>query len=266
VQAGWNLVGSITYPVAASNVCSSPPHIIISPFWGYSLGYDPADTLKPGGGYWVKVSQNGTIRLDRYVTGCDEEGPDFASMDKFTITDADGNEQDLYVANSERDSSAAASDGDMPPPPPDAVFDARFEQGEGFKAVNPESGTVDLNILVQTENPPITLSWVINPENGITYSFPDSGGFGKRAAIIGKGSLTLSGGGVIRLNGRASSTKVQAALPTEYKLEQNYPNPFNPTTKIKYGLPLDSYVSIKVFDVLGRVVATLADQNQKAGW
>jgi hypothetical protein len=54
-------------------------------------------------------------------------------------------------------------------------------------------------------------------------------------------------------------------LPTEYALRQNYPNPFNPSTTISFGLPSRSFVSLKVFDVMGRDVATLTFDVLNAG-
>jgi hypothetical protein len=57
----------------------------------------------------------------------------------------------------------------------------------------------------------------------------------------------------------------QSPIPTEFKLEQNYPNPFNPSTKISWQSPVGSWQTLKVFDVLGREVATLVDEYKPAG-
>jgi hypothetical protein len=53
--------------------------------------------------------------------------------------------------------------------------------------------------------------------------------------------------------------------PKEFALEQNYPNPFNPTTAINYQLSMNGLVSLKVYDALGREVATLANELKEAG-
>ena len=64
---------------------------------------------------------------------------------------------------------------------------------------------------------------------------------------------------LVGMNGEISS------VPKEFKLYNNYPNPFNPSTVIKYDLPINSYVKLAVYDILGREAGVLVNQLQNAG-
>ncbi|MEK9136656.1 MAG: T9SS type A sorting domain-containing protein, partial [Bacteroidota bacterium] len=57
----------------------------------------------------------------------------------------------------------------------------------------------------------------------------------------------------------------ESGIPTGFKLSQNFPNPFNPATKIDYTIAKAGLVTIKVFDVLGREVATLLNEDLQPG-
>jgi hypothetical protein len=58
---------------------------------------------------------------------------------------------------------------------------------------------------------------------------------------------------------------ITTTIPTTFELLQNYPNPFNPETKIKFQIPTFSEVTLKVFDLLGREVATLVNERLQPG-
>ncbi|HEY5533975.1 MAG TPA: T9SS type A sorting domain-containing protein [Ignavibacteria bacterium] len=62
------------------------------------------------------------------------------------------------------------------------------------------------------------------------------------------------------------SNIVEIGVPNKYDISQNYPNPFNPTAKIDFELPFDSRVSIKLYDMNGREMLTLANEQRSAGY
>lgn len=58
---------------------------------------------------------------------------------------------------------------------------------------------------------------------------------------------------------------ISTEIPSDYSLSQNFPNPFNPSTGIRYAIPKDGTVTLKVFDALGREIETLVSERQQAG-
>ena len=69
------------------------------------------------------------------------------------------------------------------------------------------------------------------------------------------------GDNILAVHGKAKTSE-----PHSFALFQNYPNPFNPSTRISYQLPENSFVTVKVFDALGRELETLVHEQQSAGY
>ena len=102
-------------------------------------------------------------------------------------------------------------------------------------------------------------------ESGVTYEFWEvffindnegwivGGGTGFPGIIL----HTTTGGLVTNVN--------ENNIVTDYDLHQNYPNPFNPTTTIKWQQPERGFVTLKIYDVLGREVTTIVDEELQAG-
>jgi len=71
---------------------------------------------------------------------------------------------------------------------------------------------------------------------------------------------------VVSLNSTTTGTERQVAqAPSRYALYQNYPNPFNPVTTIRFSIPQDELVTLAVYDITGREVATLLNYHLSAG-
>ena len=89
---------------------------------------------------------------------------------------------------------------------------------------------------------------------------PDDAGIYEKDALLVLEKLSVD------LSLKYFSEASDLSLPTDFKIHQNYPNPFNPETAIRYQLPENSDISIRVYSLLGERVKTLVAQNQPAGY
>ena len=70
---------------------------------------------------------------------------------------------------------------------------------------------------------------------------------------------------VIRAEESFGNNGNKNTAPAAFSLDQNYPNPFNPSTAIEYTLPENSFVSLKIYNMLGQETAVLINKEQNAG-
>ena len=109
--------------------------------------------------------------------------------------------------------------------------------------------------------------YTIEPNNSQTVGFALVAGDSSLANIQQNADAAKAKWLALRARGfiPVSVADENAPTPLTFSLEQNYPNPFNPTTAISYQLSANSFVTLKVFEILGREIATLVNEVRKPG-
>ncbi len=154
--------------------------------------------------------------------------------------------------------------------PSNGVFPYTYQ----WYAMEVGSGGTISPLTVSPNRPPVGY-WYATGTDSPTLNFADSWDFELKCVVTDAAShsatsniLYVSAGGSANVAAKnvTQSAAIVQEIPNEYSLGQNYPNPFNPSTQILFGLCEPIHVRLIVYDMLGREVARLADEQMEAGY
>lgn len=249
ITQGWNLIGIFDSDINVSSLSTNPPNILQSYFYGYNSGYVISEQLQAGKGYWVKASQAGQIIVPSYSnsnkSNLKSTETIFNECGELIFVDGLNREYKLYLLDKEIDYNLF----DLPPLPPSQIYDVRFVSDRIAERLNQSN-----EILIQSAIYPIIIK-----SSKYSLKIESENELGLSEIISPEKELIIN-------DERIKSLKISPVLiPDKTELYQNYPNPFNPATKIRFDLKNNSKVQLKIFDIVGRELITLIDEEKNAG-
>jgi len=247
--SGWNIFGIYDYTILPQNLTSDPPGLIDATIYKFGEWYTPADTLFPGRGYWIKLSESGQIIYPTRNAIPKRNSEELINKDwaKIIIKDASGKLFILYSSNE----TGQLDKYSLPPKPPPGLFDVRFTSDRFVEDISTkkiiEISGAEYPVMIRVE--------------GVSVNISDAGLGEFFSAKIKDGEEIIIENNVLTKLAIVTS----GVILIEYKMEQNYPNPFNPSTKIKYSIPINEFVTLKVYNTIGEEIVVLVNTQQQAG-
>ncbi len=225
LYAGWNMISVPVDPPDRRRTVLFPSSASRAFVYDPRVGYSTGDTVPVGPGFWLKFPDSATMGL--------------AGVPRYTDTVAVVTGWNMIgsIAQSLPAVQITSVPGGMVTSPFFGYAGSYFasstvEPGKGYWVRVNQPGSLILASSFGAGSSPIR----IEPISELPPPPPDERGAG--------------------LKGR---------VPGVFTLAQNYPNPFNPSTSISYGIPRSAHVRLQVFDLLGRLIGTIVDQERAPG-
>ncbi len=263
LREGWNTIGALSCPVPVEDIKfdaysgQSLPSLASNVYrYRTDRGYEQVSVIEPGIGYWVKIEGDGYLNMKTDPARCGESKVGVSHNgttvvgNKLTIRDKALREGAVYVAPGVELNASRVS---LPPVPPVGMFDVRFTSGRFVENADEpvvEFHGVDYPVVLTMNNADFNYT-VVDAVSGDVLG------------TIGQGN-----GGTVEINNpKTFAVKLLKSGLTgaEYSLEQNMPNPTGNNTSIRFTLPESEKVTIKLYDVMGREVATIFEGIASAG-
>ena len=246
LSQGWNLISGISEVVDVASISDPGGVIVPGTLYGFLGTYVSSSQLDPGQGYWINANADGDVTISSGASG--------RAITSYIDRTKEANRlsfngNNLYFGVSIP--GQEMSSYQLPPKPPEGTFDVRFK--DGWKAVK-DYGKVEVMSTTET----LTIAYDIQINAGNQYNWVLSSESGDHI-LENTGEVTVPSADRFIL-------KRESALPETFTLYQNYPNPFNPITILRYDLPEQSYVTLTIYDMLGREITRLVSTTQEAGF
>lgn len=259
-----------TFTGGSSNLLSTPSGLYIisgNYIWRSSNnGVSFVQTASPQNPTALGSNVNGSIIYAGYTSGLylsNNNGSSWtllAALDTVMITSVKTNGSNIYVTTSGSTSN------------PGSIW---ISSNNGTNWARTQiSGTIGYNSIVIVNNDVFigsTSGILLSRDNGNTWRFKNegiNGTWGSFVLVYGNGYIFAPNFGKTykRLYTEIISVRnISTEVPDKFSLSQNYPNPFNPSTTIRYQIPKQEVITLKIFDVTGKVIETLVNEKQSPG-
>jgi hypothetical protein len=241
----WNLISGLTTTLNISQINDPNNLIIPGTIYGFGDTYYQVSELLPGSGYWMRANGSGNITLsDSAPLAKSKHFLPPKYLNRLTL-----NNTSLYFGNEiEVENPLSYS---LPPKPPAPSTDIRFS-GDTKLCLTDEC-------VIEVMNNGSPLEFECDIKKCESWEFVDKSG--NVFKCEGVRVLDVSGESDSFVLRKSTSPKV----PTEFALHPAHPNPFNPVTTIQFSVPSSSDVSMKIYDLQGRLVHILVDEKFSPG-